>query len=86
MFVPLVKTFVLAPPTKTPEQLRLPFHPTLWQLTHSALAVDSICFADSLKPVQPPARRIYLRTTGKSVERIVREFAQLLDEAGMLKC
>ncbi|HLK80718.1 MAG TPA: hypothetical protein VKT99_04375 [Xanthobacteraceae bacterium] len=70
--------------SRKPEQLRLPFHPTLHQLMHSALAVDSIAFADSLKPVLPP-RRIYLCTTGKSVEQIVREFATLLEKAGMLK-
>jgi len=83
IFVPLVKTSLSVPPTKPPEQLRLPFPPTLWQLTHPALAVDSMMGINA-DDIRPP-RRVYLSTAGKSVEQIVREFAQLLDEVGMLK-
>ncbi len=61
---------------RAPEQLRLPFPPRLHQLVNSALAADSMMgiSTDDVRP--PPPRRIYLRTTGKSVEQIVREFAQ----------
>ena len=83
IFVPLVKTSLSVPPTKPPEQLRLPFPPTLWQLTHSALAVDSMIGHQRRR--HPPAASRVPIDRWQVRRQIVREFAQLLDEVGMLK-
>ena len=92
---------------KPPEQLRLPFPPTLRQLLNSALFADALTEAtmghgfrrvEDLTPEerersewarQRQQRRqrhaVFVSTTGKSKEQIVRELVLQARKAGLLK-